>query len=62
MSEDVISATNERSERVADIISEQMDKKLYTNTPIVMTSLLHDHFFGKQILLVIIVYFLAHSL
>ena len=26
MSEDVISATNERSERVADIISERIDK------------------------------------
>ena len=49
MSEDVISATSERSERVADIISKQMDKN-HTNTPIVITSLSHDHFFGKKCL------------
>ena len=63
MSGDVIFATSERSERVADIISERMDKNhIQNNTPIGITSLLHDQFFWKKMLLVIIVYFLAHSL
>ena len=58
MSEDVISAMSKGSERVVEIISERMDKS-YTNTPIVITFLLHEHFW-KKMLLIINVYFLGH--